>query len=62
MCNSIKNIWMLDELRWKLREIDNSEWDGLVTQFIQMMESTKMVDKSLTDYNNELKKRNNPVV
>jgi len=54
-CNSIKTIWTLDELRWKLKEICNSEWDGLVKQFILLMgQHPEIEDNSLRTYYNAL--------
>lgn len=53
-CNSMKTIWTLDELGWELKEIDNSEWDGLINNFIRLMEQKKIKDNSLRTYYNAL--------
>ena len=55
-CNSIKTNWTLEELRWELHEPTNDSWDGLVGIFLQIMEQSKIQEKSLKSWYNLLKK------
>ncbi len=56
MCNSIKTNWTLDELRWKLHEPADVEWNGLVGMFLQIMDHDSIRDKSLKNWYKLLKK------
>ncbi len=55
-CNSIKTNWTLEELRWELYKPANTNWDGLVGIFLQIMEQNEIHDKSLKCWYRLLKK------
>jgi HNH endonuclease len=38
MCNSIKQNWLIEELRWELRPIEpNADWDGLSASLHELL-------------------------
>lgn len=37
MCNSIKQNWLLEELRWTLLPISDQEWDGLCSLYAKLI-------------------------
>jgi hypothetical protein len=38
MCNSIKQNWLVEELRWEIQPVaDNSDWDGLSSYYCDVM-------------------------
>ncbi|MDA1313550.1 MAG: HNH endonuclease [Acidobacteria bacterium] len=42
MCNSIKQNWLVDELRWAVRPAPvGSSWDGLCSQYAGLLEMAK---------------------
>ncbi len=55
MCNSIKAHWTIEELRWELKEINHTAWDGLTTFFKDYMVEEGIDDKVLLRYLKALK-------
>ncbi|MHB1000753.1 MAG: HNH endonuclease [Armatimonadota bacterium] len=43
-CNSIKNYWLLEELRWSLQPAANDDWDGLSSMLKPICESNGLSD------------------
>lgn len=56
-CNSIKGAWLLDEIRWTLKEAPSEPWDGLVGLFVRCMESNLVDDNGLKAWHKVLKER-----
>lgn len=47
MCNSIKQNWLIEELRWQLAPITDTNWDGLASLLASLLEESKI---QLTPY------------
>lgn len=46
MCNSIKQNWLVEELRWTLLPVSPNPWDGLVSFYPSLVERVPIMLKS----------------
>ena len=42
MCNSIKQNWLVEELRWQTHPVDSDHWDGLSATLPQLCEIAQL--------------------
>jgi 5-methylcytosine-specific restriction endonuclease McrA len=60
MCNNKKSVLTLDELGWKIKEKENTQWDGLCGLFVSIFEKYRPDNEKIHSTYNNLKTKKYP--